>query len=172
MGGFPIRSPGSQRSDPQHEELCRRCGISCHLALRVNGTLVEVPGLRCKFLAPRGDRKWQCTVYKERFDKAPWCHHADEAVPLGFLARDCPYALNAGATVGKVRLREPLLSKVWPALLAAVIEEGVPRYVDQEAFLAEVERREGSPYELLEDDGLDHPFQLRPCRTEDDRTRI
>lgn len=165
MGRFETRSSDSPRSDPAHEALCRRCGISCHLALPVGEQLVEIPALHCKFLAPQPDRKWQCTVYEERFEKAPWCHHADEALPLGFLARDCPYTLQAGLKRGKIRLREPLLSRYWPKLLAAVMREGVPKHVNQQAFLAEVARRQGQAYELIDRGTTDNRLQLRPCAT-------
>ncbi len=105
--------------------------------------------MRCRFLAAQGQGRWACSVYEERFEKAPWCHHADAAVGLGFLARDCPYVVAAGGRRGKIRLREPLLTATWPRLLAAIVAQGVPEYIDTAAFLQEVERRQGKPYHLL-----------------------
>ena len=160
MARFPISASGPRPSDPEHEARCRRCGISCHLALPVGGQMVEIPGLHCKFLRPGTDRKWRCDVYEHRFELAPWCHHANEAVPLGFLARDCPYLLDGGGGPGKIRLREPLLSRYWPTLLAAVVREGVPDYVDTEAFLAEVNRREQVPHRLIANTGPGHKWLL------------
>lgn len=163
MGRFPIHPSQPRRADSQHESKCRRCGISCHLALPINGTLVEIPGLHCQFLKPAADRAWVCSVYEDRFERAPWCHHADEALPLGFLARDCPYVVEAGVKRGKVRLREPLVTQMWPVLLQGVMAEGVPPHVDRAAFLAEVARREGRRYELIETDRADNRLQLRPA---------
>lgn len=164
MARFSTRTSKSLRSDPQHEAQCRRCGISCHLALPVGSQMVEIPSLHCQFLAPQPDRKWTCTVYNERFEKAPWCHHATDAAPAGLLARDCPYAIAAGVKRGKIRLREPLLSRYWPQLFAGVQQEGVPRYVNQAAFLAEVARREGRAWELIDLGRDDNRLTLRPVR--------
>src|SRR5258707_1179574 len=37
-------------NEAEHEALCRRCGISCHFALPVNGVPMVIDELRCKFL--------------------------------------------------------------------------------------------------------------------------
>lgn len=167
MAQFPIRPP-PRRADSEHEGKCRRCGISCHLALPVRGTPVVIPGLRCKFLVARPAQTWACSVYETRFELAPWCHHADDAAPLGFLARDCAYALEHGGGLGKVRLREPLLTRVWPQLLAGVREQGVPLHASGDAFLVEVARREGQPYRL--EPWPEHPDRLRLVPVGEDRT--
>ena len=166
MARFPVRSQ-ARPSDPAHEARCRRCGVSCHLALPIGAQNVVIPGLHCRFLAEIAGGSFVCTVYEQRFEKAPWCHHANEAAPLGMLARDCSYAIEASAKKGKIRLREPLLSRYWPHLLAAVIREGVPRHVDQERFLAEVQRREGRRWQLIDPGPERNRLLLQPAEDED-----
>lgn len=129
--------------DASHESLCRRCGVSCHLAIPVNGVAVTVPRLRCKHLRELERGAFTCSVYAERLVVAPWCHHADEAGPLGFLARDCPYALRDGWRTGKVSPGKAALAQIWPTLLAEIQRVGVPEWVDQAAFTAELDAREG-----------------------------
>ncbi|GEM_PF-2010406 len=163
MGRFPIQADLNRRSDADHEAKCRRCGISCHLALPVGGStaMMVVPELHCRFLA-RMDDGWGCTVYDERFERAPWCHHADDAAPIGLLARDCPHVVEAGIKRGKVVLREPLLSQYWPRMMAAIAQLGVPIHIDRDAFVAEVTRREGRPHELVAWPGDPERLRLVP----------
>lgn len=135
------------RQDDAHEAKCRRCGVSCHMAIPSDTMgLVAVPGLRCQFLEQGQDGLFACTVYAERFARAPWCHHADEAAPLGYLASDCPYGTPPG--LGKVRLADADFDRVWPEMLRKMRAWGVPIYVHREALLAEVRRRTGTAYVL------------------------
>ena len=108
--------------------------------------LVSVPGLRCQFLEEDGAGLFSCTVYADRFDRAPWCHHADEAAPLGYLATDCPYGTPPG--LGKVKLSEAAFSAVWHEMLSKMRSWGVPVYVHRQALLAEVARRTGKTWTL------------------------
>jgi len=112
----------------EHEALCRRCGMSCHFAVPVNGLAVVIDELRCKFLgrSEDGDGRFHCTVYEERFEKAPWCHTAESALVDGFLAQDCPYARGTPGYRGKVRLSTSLQKKVLPAIVAEIMRVGVP----------------------------------------------
>ena len=102
----------------EHEALCRRCGMSCHFAVPVNGLAVVIDALRCKFLARSSDSgsdssagQYHCTIYADRFAQAPWCHTADSALSGGFLAQDCPYAKGTPGYGGKVRLSSSLYQK-------------------------------------------------------------
>lgn len=135
------------RTDAAHEDRCRRCGTGCHVSIESRGRDIVVPGLHCRFLATDGPGRFTCTVYADRFTHAPWCHHADVAAPLGYLADDCPYGIPG--VKGKTRLPEPELARYWPDLLRKMRSWGVPVFISHEAVLAEVERREGVPY-LLE----------------------
>ena len=97
---------------PEAEAKCERCGISCHGSVGLMGRNVVIEGLHCIYLKhTRG--KWRCSVYKKRFEKAPWCLHTSEALPGGALRADCPYGENPH---GKVRLSEAEYAKLWPVL--------------------------------------------------------
>lgn len=134
------------RTGGEHEAKCRRCGTSCHVAVPTDKHgVVAVPGLRCMFLESDGEL-FACTVYADRFTRAPWCHHADVAAPLGYLATDCPYGSPPGE--GKVRLSDTDFAAVWPEVLRKIRSWGVPAYVHQAALLAEVARRSGGEWVL------------------------
>lgn len=141
------------------EDLCRRCGVSCHLAIPVNGLPIAVPGLHCQFLVESQRGQFACSVYAERFIRAPWCMTADAAASQGFLARDCPYALRADARSGKVRPGPRALAPLMPAILAEIRRAGVPDWVARAPLVA-LFRRHGDVDVLLEDDPA-RPGQLR-----------
>jgi hypothetical protein len=136
----------SVAADDINEDKCRRCGISCHVAVPCRDRLVVVPGLHCKFLSQEDDGRFGCTVYADRYAQAPWCHSAAEAAPLGYLADDCPYGTPAG--MGKIRLPDAEFDTVWPELLRKLRFWGLPIHVSEAALLAEVVRREGGTWRL------------------------
>lgn len=145
------------RADDDHEAKCRRCGVSCHVAVPVRGRNIVVPGLRCRFLEPDGTG-FVCTVYADRFARAPWCHHAEVAAPLGFLADDCPYGTPEG--YGKIRLPDDAFDTLWPDILRKLRNWGVPSYIHTDALLAEVSRREGGAWRLEPWPGDDERLRL------------
>jgi hypothetical protein len=147
------------RSEDAHESLCRRCGMSCHFAVPVNGLAVVIDDLRCKFLGKSEDGHYQCTVYERRFEVAPWCHTAERALAAGFLAQDCPYARGVPGYRGKVRLSRALLQKVLPALRAEVSRVGIPIGADPEAALAFISQAGGSWRYCASADGSRYLFQ-------------
>ena len=129
--------PGLLAPTPaEHEALCRRCGMSCHFAVPVNGLAVVIDELRCKFLARDDAGRFFCSVYEQRFAAAPWCHTAHDALAGGFLAQDCPYARGVAGYRGKVRLSPALLRKVLPAIRAEVARAGAPIGADPDAVAA------------------------------------
>ncbi len=111
------------------EETCRRCGISCHPAVRVGQLRVVVPGVHCQFLAQGSDGRSHCTVYEKRFEVAPWCLSAEEAGRDHLLSRDCPYHEGRNDSEGKTRLHPRLLEKKIPEIARQILAEGVPRWV-------------------------------------------
>ena len=133
MAERPAQPPLAELSAAAHEALCRRCGMSCHFAIPVNGLAVVVDALRCKFLARDDDGRYRCSVYERRFELAPWCHTAQGALAGGFLAKDCPYARGVPGYRGKVRLSAALLHKVLPAIRAEVARAGAPIGADPDA---------------------------------------
>ena len=129
--------PGlSDLTPAEHEALCRRCGMSCHFAVPVNGLAVVIDELRCKFLRRDDDGRFFCSVYERRFVAAPWCHTAHDALAGGFLAKDCPYARGVAGYRGKVRLSPALLRQVLPAIRAEVARAGAPIGADPDAVAA------------------------------------
>lgn len=149
---------------PDDEALCRRCGISCHLAVVVNGVPLVVPGLHCRHLRELGRGQFSCDIYDQRHALAPWCMTAVEAAPQGFLARDCPYGLRSGARQGKVRAGARAMLPLWPAVLAEIAREGLPSWVDTDA-LQRTWRTHGGPNMRLVADP-DAPDRLRVERVE------
>ncbi len=123
---------------------------------------IVVPGLHCRFLRAEPDGKFNCTVYADRFEKAPWCHHADLAAPMGFLADDCPYALDRGVQGGKVLLKEAEMVHAWPRLLERIRSWGVPAMIDRAALLREVSKREGGAWQLTAWPGDPERLRLQP----------
>ena len=147
-------------SPAEHEALCRRCGMSCHFAIPVNGLAVVVDELRCKFLVrdPGEAGRYSCSVYERRFELAPWCHTAQDALAGGFLAQDCPYARGVPGYRGKVRLSPGLLQKVLPAIRAEVARAGAPIGADPDA-VAELLAAGGSRWEYgVSADGTRYQF--------------
>ncbi len=152
------------RTDGAHEDKCRRCGVSCHIAIPVRDRHIVVPGMHCKFLAEGTDGKFGCTVYADRFTQAPWCHHADVAAPLGYMADDCPYGTPAG--MGKTRLSAVEFERTWPEILRKLRFWGVPIFTHEAALLAEVTRREGGQWRLEPWPGDEERLRLVRVRAE------
>ena len=133
----------------EHEAKCQRCGVSCHFTMPLEDTREEVVvwGLGCKFLGKEGT-KYKCTVYEDRFEKAPWCHTYDKAVPLGMMRTDCPYN-DTGK--GKTAFRGPKYDAVWKLFLPRILMQVFPPQVGVENFLAELREREpDSEWESVE----------------------
>ncbi len=134
------------RDAVDQESLCRRCGVSCHVAIPLGRRALVVPGLHCCHLAPDGEKRFACRVYADRYKVAPWCHSAAEAAPAGYLAVDCPHGVHPGH--GKTQLNEADLQRAWPELLERMLQWGLPVYIDHDALLREVERRTGEAHQL------------------------
>ena len=129
------------------EDLCRRCGVSCHFAVPVNGLPVVIDELRCRYLLRAEDGRFACSVYPQRYQVAPWCHSAEDALLKGLQAQDCPYGRGAPSADpaaprvrGKTRLSPSLLHKVLPAILAEIQRVGVPSGADPAPVQALLER--------------------------------
>lgn len=139
-----------EESDQEAQEaLCRRCGQSCHFAIPVNGLAVVVDDLHCQFLAHDDDGRFHCTVYTERYERAPWCHSAGQALEVGLLAQDCPYARGTRGYRGKTRLQRRLMEKVLPHIRAEVLANGVPRGASEAGLLRFLARTGGGRHSIV-----------------------
>ena len=139
------------RSHDEHEALCRRCGISCHFAVPVNGLPIVVDDLHCTFLGRSDDGRFACTVYEKRFEVAPWCATSDEALEQGLLAQDCPYAAGVRGYRGKTRLHPRLLTPALPMIRADLLTNGAPRGLSLDGLRRFLARTGGGDFTFVED---------------------
>jgi len=114
----------SPKADAAHEAKCERCGVGCHAAVPLaDGRMVVVEDLHCKFYGTAPDGKPGCTVYEDRFEKAPWCLHIPTARYMGALRVGCPYSTSDSP--GKTRVGPEEYDRLWPQLVAAILENPV-----------------------------------------------
>jgi uncharacterized cysteine cluster protein YcgN (CxxCxxCC family) len=139
----------SAKNSDAHEALCRRCGISCHFAVPVNGLAVVVDELHCRFLVRDGTR-FNCSVYEDRFDLAPWCANMDEALENGLVAQDCPYTAGVAGYRGKTRLHKRLLTPAEKAIRLELLANGVPIGVSPEGVLKFLARTGPGRFAMVE----------------------
>lgn len=152
-GRGSVRVMRIARTDPEHEGLCRRCGVSCHAAVPIGGVPVVVPGLHCRYLEEDGGR-FRCGVYERRLEVAPWCRTADEAVAQGLVAQDCPYAAGVDGYRGKVVVHRRLLAQVLPGVRRGLAEQGAPGWVSAEGCVRLLEGG-GGRWEAARDEAAD-----------------
>lgn len=171
-GGAQVAAPLLAATQEEHEDLCRRCGMSCHFAVPVNGLAVVIDALRCRFLAESTDAtgektgRYHCTVYDQRYAVAPWCHSAHQALQGGYLAQDCPYARGTAGYRGKVRLSARLLGQVQPAIVAEILRVGVPIGADPERVLRFLAAATSASHQYQESsDGARYLFFARPSES-------
>ena len=155
----------SCNTDEAHEALCRRCGVSCHFAVPVNGLPVVVEDLHCRYL-DRDTAGFRCRVYPERFDKAPWCATVDEALEHGLLAQDCLYTANTPGYRGKTRLHQRLMKKVLPAIRAHLLQQGAPVGACETGLRRFLERTGGGHFEI-EADATGVSLKIRALPSDD-----
>ena len=125
------------------EDYCVRCGVCCFASvLLVDGqklVKVSIPELPCKFLERTGPRKYKCSVYKDRFRKAPWCLDLFKGFLQGVYPDRCPYVSKMDNYRGTLVLPEERYSAVKNTLRNAIKEhpEGAVAFdpKDYERFL-------------------------------------
>lgn len=99
-------------------DLCQRCGVSCHAAVPLGERLLVVENLHCIFFEWDKQGKGNCTVYRDRFERAPWCMLASAAAPLSFLRKGCAY--TKPGSKGRERLHVSDYDAMWPQISEAV----------------------------------------------------
>ena len=74
-----------------HEALCTNCGACCFLTVRIGGGWGNGSTMRCPYLEGDAPGGYRCTVYADRYARAPWCKPIEAFVAQGAAPRDCPY---------------------------------------------------------------------------------
>ena len=97
---------------------------------------IVIPGIRCRFLRDSPGGATTCEVYERRFEAAPWCLTLPAARESHALAADCPSHTLGEDVAGKHRVRPGALASARPAIARALLEAGVPAWVDVEGVLA------------------------------------
>jgi len=111
------------------ENLCRRCGLCCHSAIRIKGRMVVLRDLPCKFLAYAPDGLAFCTVYKIRL-LTGWCHKISvESIRKELFPPDCPYVRGVTGYKGKVELSSQEFESIKPALVHIFKDLHKPEFV-------------------------------------------
>jgi hypothetical protein len=83
-------------ADEAHEAKCLRCGRCCYYKEFV-GTRLKTTGVPCEYLDIDTNL---CRVYPERHSVKPTCRNTMEAIHLGALPKDCPYARGVPGYIG------------------------------------------------------------------------
>ena len=97
------------------------------MAIKVGEENIIFPEIHCRFLGTSPeDGKFTCTVYEQRFEKAPWCHTAEDAIKDGHLAQDCLYASDVPGYRGKLWATESMRARLVPLLRKKLLEDGLP----------------------------------------------
>jgi hypothetical protein len=139
--------------------------MSCHFAIEFAGRRLIIPEIHCLFLG-REDGVALCEVYERRFEEAPWCQTADEALARGFLAHDCPYAAGVGQPGGGKRwATAPERAQVQPHVRKALVEQGLERKFNPDSALKVLTatgerwswRLEGERYRFVREDPQPRP---------------
>ena len=86
------------------ESYCTGCGDCCHASVRINKAKITVPELPCKFLMLKSNGQYRCSVYEERFEKAPWCQDLFGGMIEGTYPTTCNYTKSMDAYAGSVEL--------------------------------------------------------------------
>lgn len=157
---LPIVAKQGSSTD-EHESKCERCGVGCHATINLNGHDLVVEGLHCKFLTDKGEGpvenvgrgRFHCSVYENRMEVAPWCGHSDYAVDKGWLRKGCPYAVEAGFSSGKERVKPEFYENLWPHIFAEVVNTNWHDHVTYQSFLEKhVIPREGEGWTIIPGD--------------------
>ena len=96
------------------------------MPVEVGDNKYVVEEIHCRFLARESDGRYACTVYENRFEMAPWCHTAEEALASGHLATDCPYTSHDPNYKGRVWAPPAVRDKLMPIIRKKLIADGLP----------------------------------------------
>jgi uncharacterized cysteine cluster protein YcgN (CxxCxxCC family) len=148
----------------KYEALCRRCGMSCHTPILLGSRTVIVPEIHCRFLAYDAEGKAACTVYENRYEAAPWCRSAEEAIELNALGWDCPYAAGVPGFKGKHWAKDWEHEAVVDAMKKVLPVKGLPVEDNPDSALRLLESNGGGEW-TYEQDGDVFRFREKSPRS-------
>ena len=76
--------------EQQHEDKCKRCGQCCRIKTTILGVLFY-SNKYCPYLVFEKDGIAVCIIYKDRYEKAPWCQPIEDAIEQGLVPETCGY---------------------------------------------------------------------------------
>lgn len=93
------------------EDYCTECGKCCKGKIQLKDKVsVLLDKLPCKYL--KKDNR--CSVYSERFDKAPWCLDTAGMIEQGAATSDCPYVQDLKGYIAPKELSDKDMKKIKP----------------------------------------------------------
>ena len=106
------------------EEHCTNCGGCCRPSVKVvrkgyRDVNIFTNDLYCKFMT-FDDGKSNCSIYKSRFDKAPWCADLKTMIIKGVAPQDCPYVNTLDGYKSAIELESPSYGQFLPLLKSAI----------------------------------------------------
>jgi len=107
---IPIHLKILAKSKPL-EDYCTECGKCCKGKIQLKDKVsVLLDKLPCKYL--KKDNR--CSVYSERFDKAPWCLDTAGMIEQGAATSDCPYVQDLKGYIAPKELSDKDMKKIKP----------------------------------------------------------
>lgn len=123
------------------ESYCNNCGDCCSPSVIVKSSSsspfkILVKDLSCKF-SKSVNGESACTVYSERFSKAPWCLDLKGMIKSGVAPSDCPYVETLPGYSPTLSLNPPQYGAVLPLLKKAISEGDISPFeqTDVKKFL-------------------------------------
>lgn len=121
------------------EDLCKRCGLCCHVSIKVGRSNIVLPGLHCRYLLVEGDKS-TCTVYDRRFEVAYWCLDRKTALERHLMAADCPYHLGFKDSEGKIMLHQRLIGEVAKIIIPILLKTGIDDWISLDGCIQFIEK--------------------------------
>jgi len=124
------------------EGYCTFCGDCCHLSVKIKDESFKgrilVKDLPCRFLvsSDSNPESFRCSVYPDRFEKAPWCQSLGQGLVLGLYTSRCGYVPGLGGYEGPTEVSDHFMYYVLPYVLHQIqgypdpfLEEDVQEFV-------------------------------------------
>jgi hypothetical protein len=118
------------------EDHCTNCGGCCKPSVKVvrkghRDVNVFAKGLTCKFMT-FDNGKSNCSIYKSRFENAPWCADLKTMIIKGIAPNDCPYVNTLAGYRSSVDLDSGSYGQFLPLLKSAIGKGDLRPFSDQD----------------------------------------